>query len=329
MRIESSVLSLSWIPSEMIPSPARIPFDRGLMHYDEPPPELIEDVEALRRADRFRFANELSAWIEVDSGRVTDYGQDGRGYIGVTRLRVRSRDVTFAAVGFPELRPAPAVADDHVRFSQTFGGRTGIPAPRPVPRKPFVQWAAPAVWTTLSLTLYADGRAERALAGASSMPRHWVYDHERRLVAKSSVVDMTTWLRDAFGTRTPWGDQDSPAMVAAAETALERQLSAVIMRGGTPAVRTLAPGATLVEQGEPGRELFLLLDGVLTVVVDGRDIAEVGPGAVVGERALLEGGVRTSTLRAATPCRVAVASAEALDRAALAELSGSHRREVR
>jgi CRP-like cAMP-binding protein len=46
-----------------------------------------------------------------------------------------------------------------------------------------------------------------------------------------------------------------------------------------------------------------------------------------GERAVLEGGRRTSTIRAVTACKVAVAEADRIDRDALAELSGGHRRE--
>jgi hypothetical protein len=49
---------------------------------------------------------------------------------------------------------------------------------------------------------------------------------------------------------------------------------------------------------------------------------------VLGERALLEGGVRTSSLLAVTRCRVAVATAAQIDPAALAELAAGHRREV-
>ena len=116
--------------------------------------------------------------------------------------------------------------------------------------------------------------------------------------------------------------------MTAVETALERELSASIMRGGAkPRKRNLAAGDTLVEQGAQGQDLYLLLDGVLVVEVDGKPIAEVGPGAILGERAVLEGGMRTSTLRAATPCRVAVASADQLDREALAEVAKGHRRE--
>ena len=85
----------------------------------------------------------------------------------------------------------------------------------------------------------------------------------------------------------------------------------------------------LVRQGDPGDELFLVLDGVLVVDVDGEPVAEVGPGAVLGERAVLEGGARTSTLRAATKCRVAAVPADRIDRDALDELRGGHRREER
>jgi len=90
-----------------------------------------------------------------------------------------------------------------------------------------------------------------------------------------------------------------------------------------PARRVVEPGTTLVEQGEHGTDLYLLLDGVFGVEIDGDEVAEIGPGAVLGERALLEGGERTATLRAKTKCRVAVVSPEMLDRASLERLAAS------
>jgi CRP-like cAMP-binding protein len=48
---------------------------------------------------------------------------------------------------------------------------------------------------------------------------------------------------------------------------------------------------------------------------------------MLGERAHLEGGTRTATLVAVTPCRVASVGADQFDRQALEELSGGHRRE--
>jgi CRP-like cAMP-binding protein len=48
---------------------------------------------------------------------------------------------------------------------------------------------------------------------------------------------------------------------------------------------------------------------------------------ILGERALLEGGKRTATLRAETPCKVAVVSGDQVSPDLLAELAGGHHRE--
>src|SRR5207248_10924085 len=116
-------------------------------------------------------------------------------------------------------------------FGQASGRRPGLPARRRVRREPFVQLVGPTVWTTLQLTLHADGRAEPKLAGATTFPRHWVYDVEGRVFAKSGMIDFKDWYHGVFGKKgTPWGNQDSPAFVTMAETALERELSTSIMR---------------------------------------------------------------------------------------------------
>lgn len=330
MRIESSVTSLSWIPSEAVRGMTRLPFEMGMAHYDPPPPDVLHDLHELREADRFRFANQLRAWVEVEDGRVTAWGHAGQGHIGSTTVRMGPKAVVFPAVAFPDLQPEPEVSEAAVRFVQTAGGRTGVPAPRTVRRPPFVQVAAPLAWSTLVLTIRADGSSDWEVAGASPFPRHWIYDHSGALVAKTGMIDFNGWYRTAFGRHTPWGDEESPALVTVAETALERELSGKIMHAGAkPKIRTVAPGRTLVEQGEPGDSLFLLLDGVLEVEVDGEKLAEVGPGAILGERAVLEGGARTATLRAVTPAKVAVASADQIDADALAEVSQGHRREER
>jgi CRP-like cAMP-binding protein len=113
-----------------------------------------------------------------------------------------------------------------------------------------------------------------------------------------------------------------------AESTLERQLSKTIMRSGaTSKPRQLTLDETLTEQGETGDGIYLLLDGILAVEVDGETVAEVGPGAVLGARALLEGGRRTATLRAVTPAKVVVASADDIEPSALEDLAGAHRRE--
>ena len=64
------------------------------------------------------------------------------------------------------------------------------------------------------------------------------------MVHKSATIDYHKWSITAYGRQTPWGDTDSPAMVSEIETALERQLSLQIMRGGAqPELRRLRRGS--------------------------------------------------------------------------------------
>ena len=329
MRHESCVISLSWIPSEAITGAARMPFDAGIAHYDEPPPGELADVEELRATDRFRFANVLRAWIDVNgSGRIIDSGYGGGGLMGSTTVRLGALHYCFQAIQLPDLQHDPEQGNGWARFVQATGGWTGAPMPRRVARAPYFRWQAPLVWTTLSLTLHADGQAEFGMTGASRFPRHWVYGTDGLLAQKSGLTDWEDWYRKSSGQHSPWGDEDSSALVVAVETALERALSVQVMHGkAKPRIDRLRAGTTLVRQGQPGTDIYLVLDGIIRIEQDGEPLAEYGPGALLGERAHLEGGARTSSLVAVTPCRVAAVNASQLDRSALEELSGGHRRE--
>jgi hypothetical protein len=331
VRISSSVTSISWIPSEAITGHMKLPMTLRIGHYDDPPPDRIDGaptLHALRADNRFRFANHLAAWIEVEDGRVVDAGYSGGGIVGDTIATLGVTTLTFPPVTFPDLQREPEVHDGAVRFVQSVGGATGAGMPRRIEQPPYVRIAAPTVWTTLALTLHADGQVEHELAGASPFPRHWLYDGDGVLRSKSGTLDFAALAAQSDHQRSPWGDRDAPAVVTDVESALERELSLRIMRGGhRPAIRSFPAGTVVTEQGTPGRSLYLLLDGVLVVEVDGVGVAEVGPGAIVGERAVLEGGRRTSTLRAVTPIKLAVAAAGDIDAAALRELATGHRRE--
>lgn len=329
MRYQSAITSLSWIPSEAVTGGTRVPFDVGVTHYDQPPPDEVTDLGALRDADRFRFANHLAAWIEVDdAGRITDARYAGGGMIGSTTVRVGPLSHVFQAVALPDICAEPEVGPGAVRFTQTAGGRTGMPAPRSVRRAPFIQWQAPLAWTTLSLTIRADGTSEGTMTGASRFPRHWVYDAAGQLMAKSGLIDFADWYRKSFGKATPWGAQDSEAFVTVVESALERSLSKKLMSGAAkPRITRVKAGTTLVTQGETGTDVYLILDGVVRVEVDGVRLAEYGPGALLGERASLEGGARTSSLVAVSTCSFASVPAASLERTALEQLSTGHRRE--
>ena len=142
------------------------------------------------------------------------------------------------------------------------------------------------------------------------------------------LTDFKDWYRKSFGKHSPWGDEDSEALVSAVESALETALSAQLMQGGGKRRIERFPADTILfKEGEPGTEVLLILDGIVRVERGGERLAEYGPGALLGERAHLEGGVRTSSNIAVTPCRVAMFEADLIDRSHLEELSSGHRRE--
>jgi len=328
IRIQDSVTSLSWIPREAIDGLMSVPFNVNVTRYDEPPPDRLHegDLPALQAAGRFRFVNQLRAWAEVEDGKIMRYGHEGRSLIGHTRVKIGPLSTAVPPVPFPVLHREPIVTETEVRFAQTAGGRTGVPTPRTVRHSPFVQWAAPSAWTTIGLTLRTDGTSTGELLGASPFPRHWVYDGRGHLAQKSGLIDFGNWYHKSFGSHSPWGDEDTPALVTAVETALERELSKVIIDTEPQFVR-LRAGQSLVEQGDDGTDVFLLFDGVIRVIRDGQVIAEVGPGAILGEMAVDNTARRIATLRAATACRVAVVPAQRLDRQALMQVA-AERQEI-
>jgi hypothetical protein len=330
MRIESSVTSISWIPSEAVEGLPKLPFTFGVAHYDDPPPDRVDQIETMHRADLFREANELKAWVEVEGDKIVDYGHAGRGRIGLTRLKLGPKEIAVPAVAMPTLQNTE-VGDRWVRFTQTAGGRTGMPAPRGVRGKPYFQINSAIAWTTLALTIHADGASESELAGASTFPRHWIYDSDGALVQKSGVIDFDKWYREAHAQNTPWGDEDSAAVVTAVESAMERDLSLEIMRSEDKrSPDRFSPGDLIVEQGETGVSsniVYLVLDGVLEVVVDGEVVGELGPGAIVGERAQLENGARTASLRAKTAGKVIGVPGEELNREALEQIAAGRSRD--
>ena len=60
-------------------------------------------------------------------------------------------------------------------------------------------------------------------------------------------------------------------------------------------------GKVLCEQGKPGFEFYLILDGTAMVKRNGRKVAELGPGGSFGELALLTRLPRNATVEASTP----------------------------
>jgi cyclic nucleotide-binding protein len=329
MQIERSATSISWIPSESLPAPLKIPWEQGLMHYDPPPPLTITDLEGMRRRGEFRFANLLRAWIDVEDGRIRDCGYAGGLLTGLTPISVGSLNMLLPTKANPEIRREPEVTADTVRFVQTAGCRPLFSVLKPSAKWPFLVTRPFTIWTTIELTVRADGSSTQHLEGASQFPRHWLYDHDGRLAEKAALTQAMLWESTTFGRHTPWGGEDQVPVVAPPETELERALTERVMHGDgpRPAVRALTAGEFLFRQAEPATSLAVILDGTLEVRVDGQEVGQVGPGTVVGERASLQDGRRTADLRALTQARVAETAPGVLSAEQLAELAQGHHRE--
>ena len=76
----------------------------------------------------------------------------------------------------------------------------------------------------------------------------------------------------------------------------------------------LKEGRTLVREGRPGREFFILLEGSVRVSRNGRKLSELGPGDWFGEIALLTDVPRTATVTATSPIRVLVVTGRSFQR---------------
>ena len=70
--------------------------------------------------------------------------------------------------------------------------------------------------------------------------------------------------------------------------------------------REAGAGDVLMEQGRPGREFFLLIDGTVAVRRNGRKLADLGSGDWFGEIALLTFKPRSATVTATSQCRLLV-----------------------
>jgi len=83
--------------------------------------------------------------------------------------------------------------------------------------------------------------------------------------------------------------------------------------------RTFGPGEAIVRAGEPGDELFVILDGEVRVERGGRTRRTLGPGDFFGEIGVLTGGPRTAHVIATAPVRCLAVPRELLRQAIEAE----------
>jgi CRP/FNR family cyclic AMP-dependent transcriptional regulator len=65
---------------------------------------------------------------------------------------------------------------------------------------------------------------------------------------------------------------------------------------------SMSAGTIIVDQGQTGREAFVVLEGTVTVRRNTKKVATLGIGTVVGELSLLDHGPRTATVTCETDC---------------------------
>ena len=64
---------------------------------------------------------------------------------------------------------------------------------------------------------------------------------------------------------------------------------------------TADAGEVIAREGEPGKDFFVIIQGNTDVVIDGRTVAELGPGDFFGEMALLDQSPRVGSVVAKGP----------------------------
>ncbi|MCH9838424.1 MAG: cyclic nucleotide-binding domain-containing protein [Ilumatobacter sp.] len=69
---------------------------------------------------------------------------------------------------------------------------------------------------------------------------------------------------------------------------------------------TMTAGTMVMDQGQMGREAFVVVAGNVIVRRNGRQVATLGAGNVVGEMSLLDKGPRTATVVCETDCTLIV-----------------------
>jgi len=217
----------------------------------------------------------------------------------------------------PEISAPPEAYPDRVRFTHTAGGHTGAVIPRRVPHPPYVRLTAPLAWTTVALTIRNDGSSKAELAGASPFPRHYLYDTEGRLTYKSALIRYQDWLRRADEGDSPWGGTWETAPVAEVRPGVERSLADAMLSMGSVRQNSLATGTLLSSRPIADTEVHLLLDGILLIEFHGNPVLEAGPGAIFDPTLRTPESKLHVTVRARTPCRLAVLRRDRLDSEAL------------
>lgn len=73
---------------------------------------------------------------------------------------------------------------------------------------------------------------------------------------------------------------------------------------GARTVVSLQTGLALFNEGESGKNMYVLMGGTAAICVGGEVIEVAGPGSLLGEMALVNSSVRSATVITRSDCRV-------------------------
>ena len=76
----------------------------------------------------------------------------------------------------------------------------------------------------------------------------------------------------------------------------------------------LPQGWSPIWEDTPADKAYIILDGTVSIRHDGAEIAQLGPGDIVGEAAIVNHSLRTATIVALTPLELIHFTKEQLDR---------------
>ena len=114
------------------------------------------------------------------------------------------------------------------------------------------------------------------------------------------------------------------ADVIASHSDVERRLiDQILNQKVPPTVREIEAETDLFKQGYFAQAVHVILSGEVSVVVDGDEVAHLGPGSVFGEMAMLGRRVRTGTITALVPTTIASRGESSVAREDLRELAES------
>ena len=213
--------------------------------------------------------------------------------MGSTTIQLGGKGVTFAAVELPELRDDPVVTRRRARPScrPTAAGprcprRDGCRARRSCSsaRRSCGRRSRSRSAPTVRAASSWSGRASSRGTGCTTTTG--------KLAAKAGLADFKQWYRQSFGRHTPWGATNSTAFVTAVETALERELAGRdhARRRQAEDAQAQAPARCSPSRASPATRCSSCSTACSRSRSTAQPLAEFGPGAILGERAVLEGG---------------------------------------